>query len=284
MRRLLAIWVVLLLTAPAAAAGPPAGRTVAVDGFVTVERAGGRVELLVGDTLYAGDRVRTGQIGRVEIEQPDGTILVLDGGADLTIVQAGDETERRPGILDMLWGRLRVQASRWLSSAETRFEVRLPSAIAGVRGTDFVVEQRQQGASVAVLDGKVDVRARSGGWRQAVAPGQQVRFGAGRPPVVQRLSAAQQQRLRQLLARSRRVRWQRYRAEMARRQMLLAAARRRGPQAYRAMLRLIQARAHAMRRGFLPPVARPPYTSERLARYGRGQLEVELQLPDQGAP
>lgn len=108
-----------------------------------------------GDELRAGDSLRTGSDGRVELQLPTGRARVYEdsllrlpsdwaAGLDESV-----ELDRGSSLFDVLrQGRT--------------FEVRTPEAIAMVKGTQFSVSVDAAGAAVEVFRGLVGVRSPSG--------------------------------------------------------------------------------------------------------------------------
>jgi len=140
---LLLVFVVGVL--PAAAFAESIASIKLVNGVVELLRSGKlpAIKASVGDSLSAGDIVRTKSGGYAEVQYKDGTFLKI---AQRSRVDIGDQS----GGNDFSNARLvrgKVQAiveppslkDSGQSPKAKRFEIRTPNAVAGVRGTDFVV-------------------------------------------------------------------------------------------------------------------------------------------------
>lgn len=172
----------LLLTAPAMAAEPLVGKVIQLTGNPAVQAAGstGWVNLQASDGIRMNDRLST-RNGRVKIMLNDGTVLTLDTGTEMAINSHvyNPDAKQRQGTVSLFSGRIKALVSRFLG--DSTVAVKTPTAVAGVRGTYFVVEtvdeQKQtQGASAPMMtpDGQPmmtdapDVVAQGGGWTRVV--------------------------------------------------------------------------------------------------------------------
>ena len=134
--------VVLALAGSAAAeAADEIGRVKAVKGTVHVERGGARVPAAVGTRLQQGDVLVTGRDGAVGVTLDDDSrlsagpdsVLALDRFAFDTTTHAGRlETTLRQGTLAAASGKIARQSPGAM-------QVRTPSTVLAVRGTEFVV-------------------------------------------------------------------------------------------------------------------------------------------------
>ena len=102
------------------------------------------------DTLLGpGQVVRTGANGQVELMFNDGSRINLDANSSLELESAGAESSS----YRLMMGRIKAYMKRL---GERRFRVRTPTAVVAVRGTEFVLESNEAGASaVVVLHGEV---------------------------------------------------------------------------------------------------------------------------------
>jgi len=145
-----------------AAAAPPAAGTVTFLAGTATRAAGGKVETLaVGTAVYQGDVLETQRRTRLEVKLQDESVLRLGPASRLALDAAvfGRTPEDR-----RVSARLRV-GDVWASVAkavggEGRFEVKTENAVAGVRGTTFRVDARQDRSCVVkVYAGTVAVAA-----------------------------------------------------------------------------------------------------------------------------
>jgi hypothetical protein len=116
------------------------GRVKTVKGTVYLERAGRREVALVGTSVRQADTLVTGSDGAVGVTLADDTLLSAGPNSVLAIerfVYDGNQ----PGSLDaaLSKGTLAVVSGRIAKQAPDAMRVKTPSAILGVRGTEFVV-------------------------------------------------------------------------------------------------------------------------------------------------
>jgi hypothetical protein len=98
--------------------------------------------------LNGGDELRTARASTVEILMEDGTKLKV---APLSAFKMSEETDKAVS-LGLYFGRVRS----WVKKFSKKFEVRTPSAVCAVRGTDFMVSADAEGNSrVEVYEGSV---------------------------------------------------------------------------------------------------------------------------------
>lgn len=115
---------------------------------------GSRVQLAAaGAKVLWGDLVTTDHGGRARITLDDGSILNVGSESQMRIVQHDAASQRTQ--VQLAYGRLRASAVR-LARAGSSFEVRTPTAVAGVVGTDFVMEFVNELSSIHVYEGSVN--------------------------------------------------------------------------------------------------------------------------------
>ena len=163
--RLLAVLV--LWSGLASAASAQTDETVAtvqaLEGAVTVLRAGGRTPVTEGMILRQSDRIATSGRGRVSLELVDGSVLAVGPG---TVIELSDYATLEEGPLDatltLFLGILRATVAS--DATATDFNVRTQAAVAAVRSTEWTVEV-DEAAHTAVLAivGTVVVTATAGG-------------------------------------------------------------------------------------------------------------------------
>lgn len=114
--------------------------------------------------VLVGDKLRTGANSRVELHWADGTRLALDPNTALTVRKYKYEQKQQTSQTSLFRldvGRVWARVSHTLS-ADSRFELETPQAVAGVRGTVFSVTATETDTNVAVFEGKVHVAAQGG--------------------------------------------------------------------------------------------------------------------------
>ena len=111
-----------------------------VQGDVRVIGRDGRTQ--PGDGVRAGDRLQTGRQGSASVVLRDGTVLTVGPGSemDLSQFEYNATTQEGNALLKLLRGSVRVVTGLLAKTQPERFQVRTPTALVGVRGTDFIVE------------------------------------------------------------------------------------------------------------------------------------------------
>jgi hypothetical protein len=183
MRTLLVLLLVLLWPAGAEAAEPVA-RVVALAGAAVATAPGAdRARTLApGAVLNEGDSVSTGRESRLRIAFDDGSVLQLGAETTLTIALFAGPRDSRSVLLDAPRGVFRAIVDKL--SPGGRFEIRANTAVASVRGTDFMAEAKDEGAAVFVVEGVVVVAGPGGFVTLREGEGTDVPTGAAPRPVV----------------------------------------------------------------------------------------------------
>ena len=115
---------------------------------------GTRVQLAAaGAKVQWGDVVTTDSQGRARIALDDGSILNVGSDSQIRVVQHDAANQRTQ--IQMAYGKLRASAIR-LARPGASFEVRTPTAVAGVVGTDFALEFANDMTSIHVYEGSVN--------------------------------------------------------------------------------------------------------------------------------
>ena len=139
LRRLPALALAALFVASAGAA--EIGQIKVSNGQVTVERKGETLPGRVGVRLEAADVLRTGSDGSVGISMADNSLLSAGPNSILSLDRFEFDPTSNQGRFDaqLTKGSLAVISGRMVKQSPEAMTVRTPSAILGVRGTEFVV-------------------------------------------------------------------------------------------------------------------------------------------------
>jgi len=131
----------LTLAFAAQAHAAEVGQIKTVRGQVAIDRQGKTVPAVVGTRLQQSDTVTTGGDGSVGITMDDDSLLSAGPNSSLSVDQyAFDPATNRGRLVTSLnKGTLAVISGRIAKQSPDAMTVRTPSAILGVRGTEFVV-------------------------------------------------------------------------------------------------------------------------------------------------
>jgi len=140
-RVLRALPLALLLAATAASASDDVGQIKFAKGQVLVDRSGKALPVEVGMTLAAADVVKTGADGSVGIMMRDNSRLSAGPNSVVSLDRFEFDPTTHEGRFDsgLQRGTLAVVSGRIARQSPQAMTVRTPSAVLGVRGTDFVV-------------------------------------------------------------------------------------------------------------------------------------------------
>lgn len=120
-----------------------------VRGTVEVKTSEGWRKLDQQRPLQPGEEIRTGADGYAEVMFDDGSRVNLHARTSFKLESEGaDESSYRLSM-----GRIKSEIERL---GNRRYSVRTPTAVAGVRGTEYLLEATEEGAtSLTVLRGEV---------------------------------------------------------------------------------------------------------------------------------
>jgi hypothetical protein len=123
------------------AAAAEIGQIKTVKGQVTIEREGRTLPGTVGTRLQSADVVKTGADSAVGITMDDDSLLSAGPGSVLSLDRYAFEPTTGQGRFDasLNRGTLAVISGRIAKGSPDAMTVRTPTAILGVRGTEFVV-------------------------------------------------------------------------------------------------------------------------------------------------
>lgn len=140
-------------------AGQRAGSITALLPVAKITRGTGRARSIVeakkGDPVVFNDLLQTEKGGRARITLNDQSILSLGSQAELRIVRHDARTQQT--ALQLGYGRVRAEVAS-VTRDGGRFELRTPTAVAGVIGTDFGTDSSIPGVtSFICISGIVEV-------------------------------------------------------------------------------------------------------------------------------
>lgn len=118
------------------------GTMMVVKGDVKVTSAkNGKVEnAKVGFKVHAGDSVTSGADSRAKIIMSDKNVINVSPDSKVTITKYENSTAKgtRNVELKVDYGKVRASVEQIYDGDKSKFNIRTPTAVAGVRGTDFI--------------------------------------------------------------------------------------------------------------------------------------------------
>ncbi|OIO56861.1 MAG: hypothetical protein AUJ55_07520 [Proteobacteria bacterium CG1_02_64_396] len=152
LRSLMALVLMLVLVQPAHAR-PPAGEVIEAQGEVVRVERGGSEPITVGTNVFVGDRIKTGDQSRAIVRLRDGSQLQIGNRSELEIQRFRVQTSERESIFSLISGKVRAVVAKF--QGNDRWEVRTPTLVAGVRGTDFVAVSDKNVGMIFTDEGNV---------------------------------------------------------------------------------------------------------------------------------
>ncbi len=161
-----------------------AGSVVKMKGKVYYQPKGENLWLPaeVNSPVYPGDKVKTGENSDCEIVFDDGTALRVETNSQVTLnsIMADDTLNLKRFDVGVEVGRVLSNLEKF-ARPESKFEMRTPSVVVGVRGTKFTADIiKDRTTTVAVFEGTVIVAP-------LTAPGEEalgINLGEGKQTIV----------------------------------------------------------------------------------------------------
>jgi hypothetical protein len=147
MRKTLIMAALLAIAAPAMASD--VGLIKVSKGDVRIERAGARLPAGVGAAVQASDVIVTGGDGLAGITFTDNSLVSLGPNSVFSIDKYRFDSTTHAGEFEssLARGRLAAISGKMVKQSPESMKVRTPSAIMGVRGTEFIVQVDEPAAS-----------------------------------------------------------------------------------------------------------------------------------------
>ena len=158
-KSLLSLLIVLtwcwLTPSPSISETEAVGEVVRFIGMVHVEREGKSWQVQVEEPIHLQDRLQTGADSRVEIVFVDRSRVRIapDSNLEITEYLYQPDQKKRQSLLSLWSGKARFIVADLVGFIQKGFVVKTPNGIAGVRGTDFIVEVREVAEGQAAAPG-----------------------------------------------------------------------------------------------------------------------------------
>lgn len=151
--RYIAIALAVVVSCTTAVAAEPVVHAVQPPAWI--ERAGGIVALRAGDPLLAGDVIRTGPGGRVQVDLPEGSRVKLGEDVRFRAERMVERADTEGGFFEAAFAVLRgaFRFTTGLAGEERRRDVqfRVGTVTAGIRGTDIWGKSTADGTDMVLL-------------------------------------------------------------------------------------------------------------------------------------
>lgn len=116
------------------------GVFMVVKGDVTVTGKDNKAEpAKVGKKVFQGDTISAGKEGRAKIVMSDKNVLNISPETQIKIEKYENDGKDKKNVeLNVLYGKVRASVEQKYDGEKSKFNIKTPSAVAGVRGTDFL--------------------------------------------------------------------------------------------------------------------------------------------------
>src|SRR5271163_3733866 len=130
-----------------------AGKLTAVLPVVNVIRGPQQTPASTSEAVYWGDVINTGHLARARVALDDGSVLSVGSDSNLTVTKHDGGAQQTE--LDLNYGRVRANAVKQVKPGAS-FQIRTPTGVAGVVGTDFALDSQGDTTRIVVYEGKVN--------------------------------------------------------------------------------------------------------------------------------
>ncbi len=160
--RCLRLAIPLLLLCASAVLAEDVGSVASVRGVAEIGRGGAFTPATVGAAVQLGDELRTGD-GQMRVVFRDDSVIDLTEKTSLTVdTQVFDPgTSRFSSLMKLAAGKARAIVSHVYGTPGASYEIQTPTAVAGVRGTSFLIEYdtTRDATDVIGIEGRIMVRS-----------------------------------------------------------------------------------------------------------------------------
>ncbi len=134
------------------------GKVVIMEGSAKIIRQGKTIPVALLSRIYPDDTIITRGGSRMKILFIDGSVLTIGNRTKISIEKFLYEKKekKREASFNLTLGKVRTILTK--ASKDSLYEIKTPTAVAGARGTNFIVWVVSRGVTtVLVLEGEIDV-------------------------------------------------------------------------------------------------------------------------------
>lgn len=162
------------------------GIMMVVKGDIKVTTKDGKTEAAkVGKKVSQGDTITAGADARAKIVMSDKNVINVSPDSKIIIEKYENSGDKKNVELNVVYGKVRAAVEQKYDGEKSKFNIKTPSAVAGVRGTDFMMGYNAgtKVSQVVTFSGSVAVGTPGPGGSIRnpvfVQPGQMTEAGAG---------------------------------------------------------------------------------------------------------
>ncbi len=131
-----------------------------VKGDVKITSGSSDAVAKVGTKVNQGDLISTGNDARAKIVMSDRNIINISPNTKLKIEEYVSDNKTKSVKLSLLEGKVRNNVEQKYDNDKNKFQIRTPTAVAGVRGTQFITSYSNESkkTEVITLQGQVEFK------------------------------------------------------------------------------------------------------------------------------
>lgn len=165
-------------------------RVVKGDVQVKSGKDGSTSKARLGSQVYPKDTIITGKDARAKIVMVDNNEINVSPESQIEIqnYEFDPNAGKKEVLLNVIYGKVRSKVEQKYDGKTSKFQIKTPSAVAGVRGTDFMTsfDRGSRSSQITTFHGKVEFGTPGPGGTIAnpvmVSPGQMATSVGGAPP------------------------------------------------------------------------------------------------------
>lgn len=161
-------FILVFLSISQAASNKEIGVVMVKNGDASVTHQNKTANIQIGHKVYEGDLIQTQEESYVKIVMSDRNVIVVNEKSKFKFEIYTNETNNKKVKIDLSYGSLRHKLEQKYTKENESYEVQTSTAVAGVRGTDFITEfEENSGDSVVcTLEGEVNFDQINNGKRE----------------------------------------------------------------------------------------------------------------------
>lgn len=142
-------------------------------GNCTLIRNNQKMEIKVNTLLEEKDKIKTEKDSSLNLQLSNGVILRIGSNTELSIAEITRKENEESFKLNLSQGEVLTKVEKD-QKKKTKLDIQSPTAIAGVRGTEFYVESQKDSTTIAVNEGKVEVSNIDGSQKETIEAGEKI--------------------------------------------------------------------------------------------------------------
>ena len=183
MKRMLLLFLAMLVLLPVAAGAAMVGTITGISGEVTYRVKNGvpYLKLAKGTAISEGSWIKTGKDGWIELTLNDKSKFTLANNSEFAVTSFLLTKNRREGLFNLAQGKIRASVVKF-GGRQSGMTVKSGTAVAGIKGTEFMMLSQGPANVFFGNEGRVSVSGDPKGPQQPLSPSTYVQTTRGLPP------------------------------------------------------------------------------------------------------